>query len=223
MKSKKTSGFTLIELLGVLTIMAILMAITIPSFKGIGRTKKMDAAVNQLRTALSLARQYAILNRATVNILIPDPALITSFSPGDVDKCLSAYAIYDRSNDKYISEWYYLPKGIAFDCFAPASTPPSGIGAYPNALDYTTTKNLPFPSDGAVNKTFVDIDFRSDGSSEIKNPVMLYLTEATLLWPPSGIGLDPTNPSQFIQQPGAATNAIVIYPTAGRLEVIRDF
>jgi len=57
------SGFTLIEMLAVLLIMGILMSIAATSLLNYGRVAGFRGSVLNLRSSLSLCRQYAITKR----------------------------------------------------------------------------------------------------------------------------------------------------------------
>jgi prepilin-type N-terminal cleavage/methylation domain-containing protein len=220
-REQHKKAFTLIELLGVLTVMAIVMAITIPAFTGILGGRKMDAAINQLRNTLSLARQHAILHGSRVAVVIPDPASLPSYSAEEVDKCLSAYAVYDLTLTNYITEWFYLPDGIVFDVSATRVKAPSGIGTYSNFFEYGTSISVPFPdSSSSVDGDFIQMDFHSDGTCSKTTPVVIFLTEGRALWPAGG-ALSAT-PPQYIKTPDGMTNALIVYSRGGRFEVVRD-
>lgn len=65
---KKQSGFTIVELVIVITIMAILVAIAIPSFQQLMMTNRLASATNDLMGSLNLARSEAIRRGAWVNV-----------------------------------------------------------------------------------------------------------------------------------------------------------
>ncbi len=56
-------GFTLLELLTVMAIMVIVMSIAGASYYGLSRGAAMRGSVSNLTTALSLARQFAVVHR----------------------------------------------------------------------------------------------------------------------------------------------------------------
>lgn len=60
MPARHNSGFTLIELMVVIGIVAILLAIALPSFQGTLRSNRVATATNELIASLALARSDAI-------------------------------------------------------------------------------------------------------------------------------------------------------------------
>lgn len=90
---KKQSGFTIVELVIVITIMAILVAIAIPSFQQLMMTNRLASATNDLMGSLNLARSEAIRRGAWVNVGVTGASwkdgwrvfIDVDRNPGDMD------------------------------------------------------------------------------------------------------------------------------------------
>lgn len=67
-KLRRESGFTLIELLSVITVIAILLTIGVPSFKFVTSANRASAEINGLLGDMQLARAEAIREGQTVTI-----------------------------------------------------------------------------------------------------------------------------------------------------------
>ncbi len=101
------AGFTLVELLVVIAIMALVMAVAVPAFQGIGRDAAMRTAFFRLSTTIPLARQWAMNHRQDVYILFPDIGHQTNIA-------FRSYAVY-AAEEGYLRDWQVLPPGIVFD------------------------------------------------------------------------------------------------------------
>ncbi len=114
----RTAGFTLTELLVVIVIMAVMMALALPAFQGINKGGAMRSAILEVKTKLSLARQYAITQRTKTYVVFPDNQNASPATYADKDEKLfrayRAFNVYSEKDAAYISEWTYLPKGIVF-------------------------------------------------------------------------------------------------------------
>lgn len=64
----KTTGFTLIELLVTVSVLAILLAVAIPSMQTFVVRNRLAAVNNDLMTALNMARSEAIKRATTVSV-----------------------------------------------------------------------------------------------------------------------------------------------------------
>ncbi len=168
---RSSSGFTLAELLIVIGIMAIMFAIAVPRFDDIGRGGKMRAAVNELRSTLALARQWAIANREDVFVVLPDDfaAVYSGLSTNEYAKALRSYAVYTRSRG-YIKDWAYLPLGIYFvdqNNSTQANRPSPCISAARNVFRsqtiYAGTNAIPFPRANDAPKQLNALRFTPQG------------------------------------------------------------
>lgn len=165
-----SGGFTLVELLIVVTIMAIMVAIALPRFEDIGRGSKMRAAINELRSTVALARQWAIANREDVFIVLPDAQPSIYPSTNYFNMALRSYAIYTRARG-YVKDWNYLPAGIYFVDTAGSSTfnPPlpacvvaaSDVFRFNNI--YFGTNAIPFPTTNSPPSSLNAVRITSQG------------------------------------------------------------
>ncbi len=100
------SGITLLELLVVIVIMAIVMSVSIPAFTSMGRGAGMRGAVAEVRSTLSLSRQWAITKREPV-----------TFQCGQ-DNSTNYYVVYTydaiTKSNTIIQATNYLEKGLCF-------------------------------------------------------------------------------------------------------------
>jgi prepilin-type N-terminal cleavage/methylation domain-containing protein len=62
------AGFTLMELLAVMAIMAVIMGSGIGAYFSMGKTPRIQGAARNLRTAISLARQQAIVKNSPIEM-----------------------------------------------------------------------------------------------------------------------------------------------------------
>ena len=133
-------AFTLLELLVVITIIGILVSISLPALKGLGRTGTNTGAARQLLEDLRYARQIALRNRSDVYMVFSpsniwdvirnvdreklpprkkDPRLLSLTNM--IEKQFSGYAIVSMrtvgdqpgvEHPNYLTEWKQLPKGM---------------------------------------------------------------------------------------------------------------
>jgi type IV fimbrial biogenesis protein FimT len=69
---KVNSGFSLVELMVVITIVAILMGIGVPSYRYVTNSNRISAEVNGLLGDLQFARSEALKEGGTVTVCPPD-------------------------------------------------------------------------------------------------------------------------------------------------------
>lgn len=65
---KVSAGFTLVELMVVITIIAVLLALGVPSYRYVANSNRVSAEVNALLGDLMFARSEAIKEGATVTV-----------------------------------------------------------------------------------------------------------------------------------------------------------
>lgn len=111
-------AFTLVELLVVIALMAIVLTITIASFQTASGAK-MQSALLQLKSTVSLARQMAVTRREPMYVVFPEST--TMFDPAFPDQraafAYQSYCVYSPT-EGYISQWNTLPKGLFFNRLA---------------------------------------------------------------------------------------------------------
>lgn len=66
--NKKTAGFTLIEMMVAIVVLAILLAVGIPSFRDFMRNSRMTSAANDIVTDFNLARSESVKRRVPVTL-----------------------------------------------------------------------------------------------------------------------------------------------------------
>jgi len=185
--SRRLAAFTLTELLVVIGIMAIITAVTIPSFQGIGRGTAMTTAIMELKTTLSLSRQWAITHRQKVYVVFPDRMINYSGIQSHLYKACKAYGVFALTNvasgdvkeGYYVKEWTFLPQGVVFDDDDDRSQT-----VFTNRIE-----NVPF-TDGANLRDLYGIIFKPDGTTERYNGYEIFLRDGwavvdTNSWVPS--------------------------------------
>jgi prepilin-type N-terminal cleavage/methylation domain-containing protein len=127
-------AFTLIELLVVLAIIGLILALSLPNFRGMNQGRTMEGAARQLLDDLALARQTAIATRSTVAVVFisPEVQTIDPFDPqytraestnimGLQPGALTTYALFAfrKAGDQpgqnaphYIPKWHSLPEKV---------------------------------------------------------------------------------------------------------------
>lgn len=96
-KRSRSRGFSLLELMITITVMAILLAIAVPSLRDVIHRNEVSSASNALLASVSYARAEAITRGQLV-----------SMCPGDETGCTSGSQVFDRG-------WivYTYPAGAA--------------------------------------------------------------------------------------------------------------
>ena len=133
----KSSGFTLIELMITIAILAILMAVAIPSFQAMIASTRLTSAKNDLLSTLARARSEAIKvgNRVTV--------------------CMSADGATCASSGGWEQGW------ISF-----IDTTRSGTSAAVDTGEVITTTSPALTPGIVINGNLSYISFSSDGQSK---------------------------------------------------------
>lgn len=241
---KAESGFTLVELMVVVGIMGLMLVFAIPAFNEMNRGAAMRSAEVQVRSTLSLARQYAALNNQSVRFIIAGAedsggnlAPYTQY-PEHVDKCLRAYAVYDfgenqlssavaLADDRYVKDWEYLPPGIVFDNFVDAiSHNGRSIGTVLEALPYANPP-VQFPRvPSSHTRQMAGVTYTPEGkarfrtvSETIQTATAIVLAEGFTAWPANG-SINPDDPNQYQLTSGGMRRALIVYDMVGRVESV---
>ena len=164
-KERGARGFTLIELLAVVAILGIAFGIAVAALPGMTRGSAMRASTVELRSTLSLARQWAITHRENTYVVFADGGRYS----GDTrtkqagERAFRGYAVYGEKSG-FVSDWKFLKTGIYFfpeHSGAPNYTP------YKNPFENAVGRGvlLPFPEagDGIHPSEFPAVGFKPGG------------------------------------------------------------
>ena len=163
--SKSRAAFSLIELLVVIGIIAIMLVVLAPAVTSLSKSSGRKSAVSNVMNALEQARSLAVTSGYATYVVFADQSM-----PADY-RCRALIVFQDTENftQKPVTNWRFLPTGIAFRPSKGLVTPPSGsaslkfscpgpMGPTPRALPYVKfdpTGMVSTPSD--PNMLFVDI------------------------------------------------------------------
>ena len=157
-------AFTLVELLAVIGIIGLLAAVAVPALKGLTGSGGRKQALNQVISALEIARNTAISTGTNAAVIFPD----TNFTSGDAYKYRSmAVVSYKDSTiatntnstiayDKLVTSWIVLPQGISFLPNYLVTTTPT------NMISVTASIQIP-PKTNNTSITCPGIIFQPDG------------------------------------------------------------
>ena len=183
-------AFTLIELLVVLAIIGLILALSLPSFRGMNEGRSMEGATRQLLQDLAYARQAAIATRSTVAVVFVPPEVLTETDPSipslrsqertnvmDLQgAALTTYALvtYRQAGDqpgnhsfRYLTPWRVLPEKtfVAESAFIDGA--PFGLFLRADTAD----KNVRFPrSDSQFTWFLPYVAFSPQGQCLRLNP-----------------------------------------------------
>jgi len=107
-------AFTLIELLTVVSIIAVMLAASVPAMNSISKSSGRKAAVSNVMNALEQARALAIRDgEATYVVFMTDASAPDTYR-------YKAYAVFEDTNTTsnatqvQVTKWYQLPSGVSF-------------------------------------------------------------------------------------------------------------
>lgn len=189
-------GFTLVELLVVVGLMAVILTLTVSNFMMSSGGAKVQSAIMQLKSNLSLARQYALTRRETIYMVFAEP---TTVNP---EMAYKAYNVWSSRENAFLGNWIALPEGTYFN-WTTNST--SGINVFwTNAVCRFAVTNLSanavaafsFLPNGRLNQT---------GGSGIE----IFISEGSLV-PGTTTVLAPAQ---------STTKSLFVYPLTGHANV----
>ena len=147
---RAATGFTLVEMLGVLTIVGILTTLTVLGVRGVNGTASRKAAVSNLMGVLDQARMRAISDgRPTYVVFVSAPKNQTDLNTSTLPDTMwgRAYALFEDPSltdtvtsfsPTQLSNWLYLPTGVAFKCNSAADNTPPSVTATPRLTASTS-------------------------------------------------------------------------------------
>jgi len=161
--------------MAVVGIMGLLAAVAVPALKGLTGSGGRKMALNQVLSALEIARNNAISSGTNAAVIFPD----SSFSQGEAYKYRSMAVITwnatNAATNTMSGSWITLPQGIAFvpNAIANLSTL---TNVYVRILATTKTlssvKGIVFQSDGGLAEAFYNTNLTIKGVSYFEGTVL---------------------------------------------------
>ncbi len=184
---RRTLAFTLIEMLLVIAIIGVVIAISLPSMKGLTRANSIASANRQLLDDIALARQRAILGRTTVHIVFVPPLItntaIMVFNTADpkdlklaatlMNGQFTTYALFaeravgdqpGQPHFGYVSQWKTLPDGVFISDREFNYMERTDWAQFSNPTNWPFEYiKIPFPSSNGLSNTVPHIAFDPQG------------------------------------------------------------
>jgi len=179
---RRASAFTLVELMAVVGIMGLLAAVAVPALKGLTGSGGRKMALNQVLSALEIARNNAISSGTNAAVIFPDK----DFSGGEAYKYRSMAVItWSGTNTNTMSgSWITLPQGISFVPNSIANLSKITNDIYVRILTTDTKLNpamgIVFQSDGGLADNYYNTNITTKGVSYFEGTVSDTSTSPTL-------------------------------------------
>ena len=154
LKSGRTSaGFTFTELLVVMATMAILAALTLPSFVGTSTSQQLVASGNKTVDIINAARQNAVSSDAMTALILPT-------NTGNPSLDYHSFVIMQLASGTtawtQVSKWESLAPGVTVDCNNSTflnekptlNVAPASVNYLGQSIDLTKATYMVFLPDG---------------------------------------------------------------------------
>ncbi len=158
-------GFSLVELLVVLSIVALLAAVTVPSFRGVVQNYQLKDSGNRVIGCISQSRQWALSKNQDVEI-----RFYKDTRNGRYDSIVSLVPANTNSGSgvQWLTKPYYLPTDVVFNVstgtFSSVISAATASSDSPDAVTADNGAGTPLSLQG---ESYVAFRFRPDGSTDL--------------------------------------------------------
>ncbi len=216
-------GFTLIELLAVVAIIGLVFGIAVAALPGMTRGSAMRGSTAELRSTLSLARQWAITKREITHVVFADgsPDYDSSYEYRLAgERAFRGYAVVGEKSGM-VSDWKFLKTGIYFlpdDGDPNISVPNYSPFKNPFETKGTTGKAIPFPEPPSTTELLPAIGFKPTGSLHKMggSPLEIYIAEGYVT---SAVGSGDVSRGDLRFKPNSGVTGFQISGLTGALRV----
>jgi Tfp pilus assembly protein FimT len=160
--------------MAVVGIMGLLAAVAVPALKGLTGSGGRKMALNQVLSALEIARNNAISSGTNAAVIFPD----SGFSEGEAYKYRSMAVITwnatNAATNTMSGSWITLPQGIAFvpNAIANLSTLTNvSVRILATSKTLGSVKGIVFQSDGGLSEIFYNTNLTTKGVSYFEGTV----------------------------------------------------
>jgi len=203
-------GFTMVELLVVLSIMAILAALAVPSFRSVVQNYQLKDSGNRVIGFISQSRQWAISKNQDVEVRFYYDQKNSQYD--SIVSLADTGTTTGAITTQWLAKPYYLPTGVAFNISNTAYSPiitthtsNSTATNSPYAVSNDSTAGAPTALQG---QNYVAFRFRPDGSTDLDLTALSSGWCLTLTNVGSAAGANSTPANDFV--------TILIDPIMGR-------
>lgn len=157
MARKKVSGFTVIEMFIALAVLAILVAVALPSMENVAAKADMKAATDQVAQAFRTAKEAARLTNSSVTVTLSTSGSANTvrfaFANGTVDAAGTAFANNEGNAQRRMAlPVIKLPVNVAVDADTSVFTyNPMGMVNATGTIALASTTDDKYSSTVAIN------------------------------------------------------------------------